>query len=81
MDDDRGEALSLLPKMSVNVKSSNPMEVTVTKTCLEVLNKLAKVGCTTARKMKILTRYVISHNRKGMFYVNKPNKNNGCKKN
>lgn len=42
LDDDRGEALSLLPKMSVNVKSSNPMEVTVTKTCLEVLNKLAK---------------------------------------
>lgn len=32
------------PKMSINIRSSDPMEVTVTKTCLEVLNNLAKVG-------------------------------------
>lgn len=30
--------------MSINVRSNDPMEVTVTKTCLEVLNNLAKVG-------------------------------------
>lgn len=33
-----------LPKMSINIRSSDLMEVTVTKTCLEVLNNLAKVG-------------------------------------
>lgn len=51
--DDRGKALSL-SKMSINVSSNNPMEVTVSKTCLEVLNKLAKVGFTKASRMKLL---------------------------
>lgn len=32
------------PSMSIHVRSSVPMEVTVTNTCLEVLNNLVKVG-------------------------------------
>lgn len=34
----------LPPKMSIHVRSSVPLEVTVTNTCLEVLNNLVKVG-------------------------------------
>lgn len=32
------------PKMSITIQSSDPMEVTITKTCLVVLNHLAKVN-------------------------------------
>lgn len=32
------------PNMSINIRSSVPMEVTVTNTCLDVLNNLVKVG-------------------------------------
>lgn len=32
------------PNMSINIRSSVPMEVTVTNSCLDVLNNLVKVG-------------------------------------
>jgi hypothetical protein len=32
------------PKMSITVHSHDPLEITVTKTCLDVLNNLSKVG-------------------------------------
>lgn len=43
-DEDSKNIVLPPPKMSINVHSSDPMGVTVTKTCLEVLNNLAKVG-------------------------------------
>lgn len=43
-DEDSKNIVLPPPKLSINVHSSDPMEVTVTKTCLEVLNNLAKVG-------------------------------------
>lgn len=51
-NNDRGKAPSL-SKTVLNVSSSVPMEVTVTKTCLEVLNNLAKVGCAKASRLRI----------------------------
>jgi len=34
------------PKMSINVRSSDSLEMTMSKTCLEVLNNLGKVRMT-----------------------------------
>lgn len=55
-DEDSKNIVLPPPKLSINVHSSDPMEVTVTKTCLEVLNNLAKVG---SRERVRMEKYVV----------------------
>lgn len=45
MPDDEVDNEPIMPqaKMTINVKSDNIMQTTMTKTCLEVLNNLGKV--------------------------------------
>ncbi|XP_065940396.1 intermembrane lipid transfer protein VPS13A isoform X3 [Magallana gigas] len=68
-DEDSKNIVLPPPKMSINVRSNDPMEVTVTKTCLEVLNNLAKAFGDAYRLVapaeeagKILSPYVIYNN-------------------
>ena len=45
-DDEPPETVHMpLPKMVVNIMSQDILQLTMTKTCLEVLNNLAKVPC------------------------------------
>ncbi|XP_078330281.1 intermembrane lipid transfer protein VPS13A-like isoform X6 [Crassostrea virginica] len=68
-DEDSKNIVLPPPKMSINLRSSDPMEICVTKTCLEVLNNLAKAFGDAYKLVapaeeagRVLSPYVITNN-------------------
>lgn len=56
-DEDSKNIVLPPPKMSINLRSSDPMEICVTKTCLEVLNNLAKVRLRMETQHRLTDRH------------------------